>query len=112
METAQFILNILLLQCSYQKPTSKCIFKSILSIVKITSWTCSTLSILWDMIFFSPSPWSVCVCVQNVISALMKPDEEGFFERLSSYLTTYTSGKVNYSTQQTSCFWQKKITRK
>lgn len=30
-----------------------------------------------------------------------------FFERFFSYLTTYTSRRVNYSTQQTSCFWQK-----
>lgn len=30
-----------------------------------------------------------------------------FFDCLSSYLTTYTSRRVNYSTQQTSSFWQK-----
>lgn len=31
----------------------------------------------------------------------------GFFDCLTSYLPSYTSRRVNYSTQQTSCFWQK-----
>lgn len=47
------------------------------------------------------------VCAK-LISALMKTDVlGGGVDRLTSYLTTYTSRRVNYSTQQTSCFWQK-----
>lgn len=46
---------------------------------------------------------SVYACVQTVI-----PSENrwGFFERPPPYLTTNTSRRVNYSTQQASCFWQ------
>lgn len=44
-------------------------------------------------------------CVRNI---MVPPGENRweFFERLSSYLTTNTSRRVNYSTQQTSFLWQ------
>lgn len=42
----------------------KCMFVIVRDKSNTTSCTCSIPSILWDIILFSPSPWSVCVCAQ------------------------------------------------
>lgn len=80
----------------------------------------------WPYVFFCRSsiwtcrfPWrhacmcAKCHCTPNPPPApppfppLPRWKQMGHFERPSSYLTTNTSRRVNYSTQQTSCFWQR-----
>lgn len=58
----------------------------------------------WHIVVCCMSVWSCIRGGQNAIIPLVETD--GGFECFPSYLTTYTSRRVNYSTQQTSCFWQ------
>lgn len=53
---------------------------------------------------------SMAACMHVCKMSLFPPPrwkQMGHFERPSSYLTTNTSRRVNYGTQQTSCFWQR-----